>query len=105
VLLHYKIARALSKRSNMNINGRYITAADLIEQIDMLHSRWSNLMYAYITDGVFLENMPSTYYKQRQLIEELIEYFVSVEDYEKCASLVHLKKRLRNNINKNKLKI
>ena len=33
----------------MNINGRDITAADLIEQIDMLHSGWCNIMYKHIS--------------------------------------------------------
>ena len=84
--------RALSKLTNMNINGRDITQADLIEQIDMLRSGWCKLMYKCIsTDKTFLKDMPGTNYKKRQLIDELIEYFVSNEEYEKCAELVKLK--------------
>jgi len=84
--------RALSKLTNMNINGRDITQADLIEQIDMLRSGWCKLMYKCIsTDKTFLKDMPGTNYKKRQLIDELIEYFVSTEEYEKCAELVKLK--------------
>jgi len=77
----------------MNINGKDITAADLINQIDMLHSSWSNLMYKYITtDKEFLKDMPGTNYKKRQLLDELVEHFVSTEEYEKCAELVKLKR-------------
>ena len=76
----------------MNINGRDITAADLIEQIDMLHSGWCKMMYKYITtDKLFLKDMQGTNYKKRQLLDELVEYFVSTEEYEKCAELVRLK--------------
>jgi len=84
--------RALSKLTNMNINGRDITQADLIEQIDMLRSGWCKLMYKCIsTDKTFLKDMPGTNYKKRQLIDELVEHFVSTEEYEKCAELVKLK--------------
>ena len=77
----------------MNINGRDITAADLIEQIDMLHSGWCKIMYKYIsTDKSFLKDMPGTNYKKRQLIDELVAHFTSTEEYEKCAELVKLKK-------------
>jgi len=76
----------------MNINGRDITAADLVDQIDMLHSGWCKLMYKYIsTDKSFLKDMHGTNYKKRQLIDELVEHFVSTEEYEKCAELVKLK--------------
>ena len=76
----------------MNINGRDITAADLIDQIDMLHSGWCKLMYKYIsTDDTFLKAMPGTNYKKRQLIDELVEYYTSTEEYEKCAELIKLK--------------
>ena len=76
----------------MNINGRDITAADLIEQIDMLRTGWCKIMYKYIsTDKSFLKDMPGTNYKKRQLIDELVEYFISTEEYEKCAELVKLK--------------
>jgi len=77
----------------MNVNGKDITAADLINQIDMLQSSWSNLMYKFITtDKEFLKDMPGTNYKKRQLLDELVEYFVSTEEYEKCAELVKLKR-------------
>ena len=77
----------------MNINGRDITAADLVNQIDMLHAGWCKLMYKYIsTDKTFLKDMPGTNYKKRQLIDELVEHFVETEEYEKCAELVKLKK-------------
>ena len=70
----------------MNINGRDITAADLIEQIDMLRTGWCKIMYK-----TFLKDMPGTNYKKRQLIDELVEHFTSTEEYEKCAELVKLK--------------
>tara|TARA_R110001592_G_scaffold221162_1_gene475906 strand:+ start:672 stop:908 length:237 start_codon:yes stop_codon:yes gene_type:complete len=77
----------------MNINGRDITAADLVDQIDMLHSGWCKLMYKYIsTDKTFLKDMQGTNYMKRQLIDELVEHFVSTEEYEKCAELVKLKR-------------
>ena len=76
----------------MNINGRDITEADLIEQIDMLHSGWCNLMSKYIlSDKTFLKAMPGTNYKKRELIDELVEYFITTKEYEKCAELVKLK--------------
>ena len=76
----------------MNINGRDITAAELIEQIDMLRTGWCKIMYKYIsTDKSFLKDMPGTNYKKRQLIDELVEHFTSTEEYEKCAELVKLK--------------
>ena len=77
----------------MNINGRDITAADLLNEIDMLHSGWCRLMYKYIsTDKSFLKDMPGTNYKKRQLIDELVEHFIETEEYEKCAELVKLKR-------------
>jgi len=76
----------------MNINGKDITAADLIDQIDMLHSGWCNLMRKYIlSDDTFLKAIPGTNYKKRQLIDELVEHLVKTEEYEKCAELVKLK--------------
>ena len=76
----------------MNINGRDITAADIAMQIDMLHSGWCKLMYKYFSaDKTFLKDMPGTNYKKRQLIDELVEHFVSTEEYEKCAELIKLK--------------
>ena len=76
----------------MNINGRDITAADIVNQLDILHSGWCKLMYKCIsTDKTFLKDMQGTNYKKRQLIDELVEYFVSTEEYEKCAELVRLK--------------
>ena len=61
-------------------------------QIDMLHSGWCKLMYKYISaDKTFLKDMPGTNYKKRQLIDELVEHFVSTEEYEKCAELIKLK--------------
>ena len=76
----------------MNINGRDITAADIVTQLDILHSGWCKLMYKCIsTDKTFLKDMRGTNYKKRQLIDELVEYFVSTEEYEKCAELVRLK--------------
>tara|TARA_R110002167_G_scaffold24899_1_gene87078 strand:- start:60 stop:296 length:237 start_codon:yes stop_codon:yes gene_type:complete len=76
----------------MNINGRDITAADIVNQLDILHSGWCKLMYKCIsTDKTFLKDMRGTNYKKRQLIDELVEYFVSTEEYEKCAELVRLK--------------
>ena len=79
--------------TDMNINGRDITAADLTMQLDMLHEGWCKLMYKYIsTDKTFLKDMPGTNYKKRQLIDELVEHFTETEEYEKCAELVKLKK-------------
>ena len=76
----------------MKINGRDITAADIVNQLDILHSGWCKLMYKCIsTDKTFLKDMRGTNYKKRQLIDELVEYFVSTEEYEKCAELVRLK--------------
>ena len=76
----------------MNINGQDITAADIVNQLDILHSGWCKLMYKCIsTDKTFLKDMRGTNYKKRQLIDELVEYFVSTEEYEKCAELVRLK--------------
>ena len=76
----------------MNINGRDITAADIVNQLDILHSGWCKLMYKCIsTDKTFLKDMQGTNYKKRQLLDELVEYFVSTEEYEKCAELVRLK--------------
>ena len=76
----------------MNINGRDITAADIVNQLDILHSGWCKLMYKCIsTDKTFLKDMQGTNYKKRQLIDELVEHFVSTEEYEKCAELVKLK--------------
>ena len=76
----------------MNINGRDITAADIVTQLDMLHIGWCNLMYKCIsTDKTFLKDMGGTNYKKRQLIDELVEHFVNTEEYEKCAELVKLK--------------
>ena len=77
----------------MNINGKDITAADLMDQVDLLRSRWCELMYKYIsTDDTFLKDMPGTNYKKRQLIDELVEYFVQTEEYEKCAELIKFKR-------------
>jgi|TARA_R110000822_G_scaffold103259_1_gene229875 hypothetical protein len=76
----------------MNINGQDITAADIVNQLDILHSGWCKLMYKCIsTDKTFLKDMQGTNYKKRQLLDELVEYFVSTEEYEKCAELVRLK--------------
>ena len=76
----------------MNINGQDITAAELIDQIDMLRAGWCNMMYKFIsTDETFLKDMHGTNYKKRQLIDELVEYFITTEEYEKCAELVKLK--------------
>lgn len=76
----------------MNINGRDITQADLIEQIDMLHAGWCRIMYTCIsTDKDFIKDMPGTNYKKRQLIDELVEYFITTEEYERCAELIKLK--------------
>ena len=55
----------------------------------MLHT---GLMYKCIsTDVQFLEDMGGTTYEKRQLLDELIEYFIVTEEYEKCAELVKLK--------------
>ena len=78
---------------NMNINGRNMTAADIAMQIDMINSKWCELMYKYIsTDKTFLKDMPGTNYRKRQLIDELVEHFIETEEYEKCAELVKLKR-------------
>jgi len=77
----------------MNINGKDITPADLLDQIDMLHTGWCELMYKYISiDKTFLKDMPGTNYRKRQLIDELVEHFTQTEEYEKCAELVKLKR-------------
>tara|TARA_R100000315_G_C5183440_1_gene106543 strand:+ start:19 stop:255 length:237 start_codon:yes stop_codon:yes gene_type:complete len=77
----------------MNINGRDITAADLLNRLDLLHSTWYNVMYNYLTeDSTFLKDMPGTNYKKRKLIDEMIEHFTETEEYEKCADLVKLKR-------------
>ena len=90
--IHYELARALSKHIDMNINGQDITAADIVTQLDMLHKGWCCLMYKCIsTDKTFLKDMSGTNYKKRQLLDELVEYFVTTEEYEKCAELVKLK--------------
>ena len=90
---NYERTRALSYYIDMNINGRDITAADLVKQIDMLREGWCNLMYKYISiDETFLKDMPVTNYTKRQLINELIEHFTETEEYEKCAELVKLKR-------------
>ena len=45
----------------MNINGRDITAADIVNQLDILHSGWCKLMYKCIsTDKTFLKDMQGT---------------------------------------------
>jgi hypothetical protein len=76
----------------MNINGQDITAADIVNQLDILHSGWCKLMYKCIsTDKTFLKDMQGKKKKKRQLLDELVEYFVSTEEYEKCAELVRLK--------------
>ena len=50
----------------MNINGKDITPADLLDQIDMLHTGWCELMYKYISiDKTFLKDMPGTNYRKR----------------------------------------
>ena len=77
----------------MNINGQDITAADLMHRLDMLNSKWYNIIYKYIlTDESFLKDMPGTNYRKRQLIDELVEHFIETEEYEKCAELVKLKR-------------
>tara|TARA_R100000030_G_scaffold37897_1_gene28448 strand:- start:468 stop:704 length:237 start_codon:yes stop_codon:yes gene_type:complete len=77
----------------MNINGKDITPADLLNQIDMLHTGWCELMYKYISiDKTFLKDMPGTNYRKRQLLDEMISHFTETEEYEKCAKLVKLKK-------------
>jgi hypothetical protein len=76
----------------MNINGQDITAADIVTQLDMLHTGWCRLMYKCIsTDEQFLKDMGGTIYEKRQLLDELIEHFITTEEYEKCAELVKLK--------------
>ena len=77
----------------MNINGKDITAADLLNQLDLLHQTWYNIMYSYmVEDKSFLKDMPGTNYKKRKLIDEMIEHFTETEEYEKCADLVKLKR-------------
>ena len=75
----------------MNINGRDITAADLVNQIDMLHSGWCKLMYKYIsTDKTFLKDMPGTNYKKRQLLNELIEHFTETKSFSLVSSSIYV---------------
>ena len=77
----------------MNINGKDITAADLLNQLDLLHQTWYNIMYSYmVEDSTFLKDMPGTNYKKRKLIDEMIEHFTETEEYEKSADLVKLKR-------------
>ena len=77
----------------MNINGKDITAADLLNQIDMLHTGRCELMYKYISiDKTFLKDMPGTNYRKRQLLNEMINHFTETEEYEKCAKHVKPKK-------------
>ena len=77
----------------MNINGKDITAADLLNQLDVLHQTWYNIMYSYmVQDKSFIKDMPGTNYNKRKLINEMIEHFTVTEEYEKCADLVKLKR-------------
>jgi len=76
----------------MNINNKDITVEDMMKMLEKLHSSWYNFMYTCISeDKMFLKDMPATNYKKQQLINELVEHFTDIEEYEKCAELVQLR--------------
>ena len=85
--------RDLSKHIAMNINNKDITAEDMMRMLEKLQSSWYNFMYTCISeDKMFLKDMPGTNYNKIKLLEELIEHFTEIEEYERCAELVKLKK-------------
>jgi|TARA_R110001583_G_scaffold32171_6_gene110236 hypothetical protein len=76
----------------MNINGRDITAQDLIDKLDQLSGTWYNMMYKIILEDIAMwKAWPGTKYKKRKLLNEIIQHYIATEEYEKCAKLTKLK--------------
>tara|TARA_R100000908_G_C3670355_1_gene93526 strand:- start:290 stop:526 length:237 start_codon:yes stop_codon:yes gene_type:complete len=76
----------------MDINPDDITAQDLIDKLNELSSSWYNMMYKVILEDITMWNeWPSSKYKKRRLLDEIIEYYITTEEYEKCAKLTKLK--------------
>lgn len=80
------------KTLNMNINGRDITAQDLIDKLHELNATWSVLMYKTIMeDPRDWKTWGGSKYKKRKVLNEMIDHFIETEEYEKCAELTKLK--------------
>ena len=76
----------------MDINPDDITAQDLIDKLNELSSSWYDMMYKVILEDITMWNeWPSSKYKKRRLLDEIIEYYITTEEYEKCAKLTKLK--------------
>tara|TARA_R100001015_G_C4491133_1_gene68672 strand:- start:171 stop:404 length:234 start_codon:yes stop_codon:yes gene_type:complete len=71
----------------MYINGRKITLDELKELADKLVGSLIDDIYKSIhEDGIDLA-CPGTKYKQRQILKKMIQHYVEIEEYEKCAYL------------------
>ena len=80
------------KIANMDINPDDMTAQDLIDKLNELSSSWYNMMYKVILEDITMWNeWPGSKYKKRRLLDEIIEYYITTEEYEKCAKLTKLK--------------
>ena len=72
----------------MNINGRDITAQDLIDKLHELNATWSVLMYKTIMeDPRDWKTWGGSKYKKRKVLNEMINHFIETEEYEKCAEI------------------
>tara|TARA_R100000315_G_C5222162_1_gene133818 strand:+ start:705 stop:938 length:234 start_codon:yes stop_codon:yes gene_type:complete len=71
----------------MYINGRKITLDELQGLADKLVGSLIDDIYTTIKkDGIELA-CPGTKYKQRQILKKMIEHYINIEEYEKCAYL------------------
>lgn len=69
----------------------------LEKTIENLYDYESRKLFNFIIEkgeNVFSEDSPLRKFKNTDLIERLIKYFESLEEYEKCADLTKIKEKI-----------
>ena len=80
----------------MYINGRKITIEDLQNIADSLVSNLIDEVYSNIlADGLDIA-CPGNKHKQRSILKKMMNHYVNIEQYEKCAVLRDM---IQNNFN------
>ena len=81
----------------MNINGKNITHEDLLNSIDEAVYEINNQLYNILVEEYdqngkvgIIKGGP---YKVRKELNNLMEYFIKTEEYEKCGKLKQMKEK------------
>jgi len=79
----------------------------LEDRIDQMHDTQTRKLYNYMViegEKAFNEGNPLNKFLGTDLFETLIAHFESTEEYEKCAFLLNLSRKIKNNYIKESFK-